>query len=223
MVKTGDKMSKVYKIAILFIIVIFTALSIFVIYDKTSSNSFRFLSIGDGLSKGLSPNGIKSYDYSDYICDYLTNKGKSVSNYNYSIKDISISELTNDLIYLKDKTLKEYLQTSDVIILAIGEKEINENKAIEEIEEDLTNLVQEIKRFNSNIFLIGHYYLNNGKDSKIKQINNIYREVAKNNNIVFINIEKVAYYLNKDNIYPTTRGYREISKLIISAIELKNK
>lgn len=200
-----------------------TSISIFIIYDKTNTDDFKFLSLGDGLSKGLNPSGIKSYDYNEYIEEFMKKKDKKVSYYNYSTRDISIAELNNEIIYLKDKILKEYLQTSNIIILSIGEKEIKDGKSIKEIEENLTNLINEIKRYNSNICLLGHFYLNNEKDNLIAEMNNIYKKIAKNNNIIYINIENAIYSLpSSNNLYPTIRGYKEIGKLIISAIE-KNK
>ena len=136
----------------------------------------------------------------------------------------SISELNNDLIYLKDDILKEYLQLSDMVILSIGEREIKSDISLKEIENDLNDLIRAIKRYNFNICLLGHYHLNSEYDEKISAMNDIYRRVAKENDIIYINTENITYYLNNDNnIYPTITGYREISKLIIQAIELKNK
>ena len=183
-----------------------------------------YLSIGDGLSLGLGPSGNKAYNYNDYIKKYLTSQNKKVSYYNYSKEDISISELIYELIYSKNRNLKEFLHKANLIILSIGENEIKENKSENEIEENIQNLIKEIKKYNSNICLLGHYYLNNGSNIRIKKINEIYKNVAKDNNIIFVNIENIPYYLNnKDKIYPSENGYKEIGKMIIRAINLKNK
>ncbi len=220
----GDMMRRLYKILILLLIIVVTSLSIFIIYEKNMTNTYRFLSIGDGLAKGLNPDGIKSYNYNNFVEDYLLSKQKKVLYYNYSDRDISISELNNDLIYLKDDILKEYLQLSDMVILSIGEREIKSDISLKEIENDLNDLIRAIKRYNFNICLLGHYHLNSEYDEKISAMNDIYRRVAKENDIIYINTENITYYLNNDNnIYPTITGYREISKLIIQAIELKNK
>lgn len=197
-----------------------TTISIFIIYEKNNPNAYKFLSLGDGLSLGLNPLGIKSYNYNDYLKDYLESQNKTVKYYNYSERNISIPELTNDIIYLKDKNLKDYLKTSNLIILSIGEKEIDENKDINTIEEDLNNLINEIKKYNSNICLLGRYNVNEKNQSKIKDINNIYKEIAKDNNIIYINIDQNNYYMNNTYNYPTTNGYKEISNMIIKAMNL---
>lgn len=211
-------MSKIFKIFFLFLIIVFTSISIFIIYEKNNTNSYKILSIGDGLAKKIDSN--KKY-YDDFVLDYLKHRNKNVSYYNYSQEDISISELTNDLIYMKDKKLKEYLHTSNMVILSIGEAEIIKQKSPQEIKEDLDNLIKEIKKYNYNICLLGHYYLNTYNDKLIKEMNKIYKDLAKDNDIIYLNLENIKAYLNTNNIYPTERGHKEISKLIIKAIDLK--
>ena len=215
-------MSRISKILILLIISFLTAISIFIIYEKTSTNSYKYLSIGDGLSKGLNPLGVKSFDYNDYIQEYLKENKQKIYYYNYSKRDISISELTNDIIYLKDRTLKNYLQTSNLIILSIGEVEIKEQTPKEEVEEDLNNLILEIKKYNSNLCLLGHYDINDSNYEKIMELNDIYKKLSKKHNIIYIDTSNITYYLKGNiNIYPTIRGYKDISQLIIKAIKLK--
>lgn len=204
----------------LLIIIVVTTISIFIIYDKNNPNIYKFLSLGDGISLGLNPLGVQSYSHNDYIIKYLKNKNKTVKYYNYSEQNISISELTNDIIYLKDEKLKEYLHTSNLIILSIGEKEINDNKNLDSIKEDLNNLIKELKKYNKNIYLLGRYNIKEEEKDNIKKINNIYKQLAKENNIIYINIDNNNYYLKNVYSYPTTTGYKEISNLIIKAIDL---
>jgi hypothetical protein len=197
-----------------------TTISIFIIYDKNNPNIYKFLSIGDGLSLGLNPLGIKSYSHNDYIIKYLEDKNKIVKYYNYSEQNISISELTNDIIYLKDEKLKNFLHTSNIVILSIGEKEINDNKDLETIKEDLNNLLKELKKYNKNIYLLGRYNIKEEQKNKVNKVNDIYRKLAKENNIVYINIDNKNYYINNSYSYPTTNGYKEIGKTIIKAIDI---
>ena len=204
----------------LMIIIVVTTISIFIIYEKNNPNYYKFISIGDGLALGLNPLGVKSYNYNDYLKEHLENNGKNVKYYNYSEKNLSISELTNDLIYLKDEKLKEYIKTSNLIILSIGEKEIEENKELNTIEENLQNLIFEIKKYNSNICLLGRY--NNDKEliNKIDEINDMYKKIAQKNNIIYININENNYYSNNTFNYPTIGIYKEISSMIIAAMHL---
>jgi lysophospholipase L1-like esterase len=206
----------------LMIIIVVTTISIFIIYEKNNPNYYKFISIGDGLAHGLNPLGVKSYNYNDYLKEYLENNGKNVKYYNYSEKNLSISELTNDLIYLKDEKLKEYLKTSNLIILSIGEKEIEDNKDFDIIKENLQNLIYEIKKYNNNICLLGRYNTNKDLEEKIVKINDIYKKIAKKNNVIYINIDKNNYYLNNKFNYPSISGYKEISSAIIAAMHLNN-
>jgi len=204
---------------VLLIIIIITSISIFIIYEKNNINSFKFMSIGDGVSLGLNQMGKKSYSYNDYLNEYLNNQKKNVSYFNYSQQNISIPELTNEIIYLKNKTLKEYLQTSNLIILSIGEKEIIDNKSLKIIEENLTNLIKEIKKYNSNICLLSRYNNDENQKIRIKEINRLYHNLAKKNNIIFININNSIYLKNKFN-YPSVNEHKKIGKMIINAKNL---
>jgi len=200
-----------------------TSVSIFIIYKKTNPNTYTFMSIGDGISLGLNPSGIKSYSYNDYIKKYLKDNNKEINYFNYSEKNISIAELTNDIIYLNNKILKEYLQKSDLIIISIGEKEINDNKLIKTIEEDLTNLITEIKKYNNNICLLGRYNINEERENLVKEINEVYKKVSKNNKINYINIDNSDYFINNNDYnYQTINGYEEIGKMLVKLIKLNN-
>ena len=174
------------------------------------------------MSLGLNPLGVPSHNYNDYLISYLESKNKDVKYYNYSEKNMSIPELTNDIIYLKDKNLKDYLHTSNLIILSIGEEEINKNKDKETIKEDLNNLLKEIKKYNNNICLLGRYNISEENKNKIKEINDIYKTIAKDNNVIYINIDNNNYYIKDINNYPSALGYKEISKLIIKAMDLND-
>ena len=98
--------------------------------------------LGDGVNKG---------SFYQEINKFLTNHNKNIDMYNYSKENLSIKELTTDLIYQNNPTLKEYLIKSNLIILSIGEKEIKDNENILNIETDINNLIQEIKKYNYNI------------------------------------------------------------------------
>ena len=130
---------------------IFTMISIFIVYKKTYINKYMYLSIGDGLSLGLNPEGIKSYSYNDYLKEFFEAKNIELDYLNYSEKDISIAELTNEVIYLEDSNLKNYLKNSNLIILSIGEKELKSDDSIQSIKKGLENLIKEIKKYNNNI------------------------------------------------------------------------
>ena len=214
-------MKRIQKVLILLIIILLTSISIFIIYEKTYTATYIFLSIGDGLSLGLNPNEIKSFGYNEYIKEYLKNKKIKYNYLNYSEKKISIKELTNELLYMKSSALEDYLRKSNIVILSIGEEEINKNKTSISIKEDLNDLIKELKKYNNNICLLGRYSSLNVTHEKINKINNIYKELSKSHKLKYIDIDYTYMYLpNKDNIYPNSKGYENISFSIIKAMEL---
>lgn len=216
-------MKRIYKILILLVIILLTSISIFIIYEKTYTNTYTFLSIGDGLSLGLNPDGIKSFGYNEYIKDYLKDKKIKYNYLNYSEKDISIKELTNELLYLKNDILEDYLRKSNIVILSIGEHEINTNKSSISIKEDLEILIKELKKYNNNICLLGRYSSNKVSNEKINNINNIYKEISKSHKLKYIDIDYIYMYLpNNENLYPNTKGYENISFSIIKAMNIDN-
>jgi len=216
-------MNKLYKITMLLIIIIITTISIFIVYKKTYSNTYTFLSIGDGLSLGLNPSGIKSYSYNDFIKDFLKKRNIKYDYFNYSEKDISIKELTNELNYMNNSILEEYLRKSNIVILSIGENEIKLNKSNISIKEDLEKLIREIKKYNNNICLLSRYYINEMSNIKIDEINKIYKEVSKKYRLKYIDIDYTSLYLsNNKNSYPNLKGYENISFSLIKAMNINN-
>ena len=166
--------------------------------------------LGDGVNKG---------NYYQEINKFLTNQNKNIDMYNYSKKNLSIKELTTDLIYQNNPTLKEYLIKSNLIVLSIGEKEIKDNESLLNIETDMNNLIQEIKKYNYNICILSKYK-NNINDKKVSEINKIYKSISKENNLIYINIENIPIL---NNNYPSKKGNKDIGNLIVKAIDLKYK
>lgn len=77
-----------------------------------------------------------------------------------------------------------------------------------------------MKKYNKNIYLLGRYNIKEEQKNKVNKVNDIYRKLAKENNIVYINIDNKNYYINNSYSYPTTNGYKEIGKTIIKAIDI---
>ncbi len=176
--------------------------------------------MGDGLALGLNSYDIKSFSYNDYLKEKLLKNGKKVYYYNYSKKNKTIVELINDIIHNKDQKLKNYLQTSDLIILSIGEKELLDHVPMTEIKENLDILLTEIKKYNNHICLLGHYPNTLIDNQIINNLNSIYQELAKSHNIAFVNLENFNDYLViNNNAYPTNRGYAQISSIIMNVIK----
>ena len=63
-------------------------------------------------------------------------------------------------------------------------------------------------------------YKNNINNKKIYEINKIYKNISKENNLIYINIENIPIL---NNNYPSKKGNKDIGNLIVKAIDLKYK
>ena len=48
-----------------------TFLALFLIYRHFDTKKINYVSIGDGITRGINSYGIESYGYNDFIYDYL--------------------------------------------------------------------------------------------------------------------------------------------------------
>ena len=71
--------------------------------------------------------------------------------------------------------------------------------------------------------MIDYGCLRSSTKEKTTRINEIYKNIAKENNILFISINNNDYYAKNTYNYPTTNGYKKISKTIIKAIDIQTK
>ncbi len=89
---------KVRKIIFYVCIVITT----FLIYRVASNNKINYVTLGDGLSKGINPYGEVGYGYSDYLSEYLK-KENNLKDYinEFTDTDYSISDVISDIAVMK--------------------------------------------------------------------------------------------------------------------------
>ncbi len=187
----------------------------------------------------------------DLLDDY--NKDFAISG--QQTKDLIIDIENNKKITIANKTIaiQQVLKKADIITLSIGSNDIfmelgfidmsfnlekiNDGyEIIDKVGEKLDKLLKLIKRYNNNdIFLIGYYNpltsLSTLYVSKLEPLfiylNNSYREIAKNNNIEYIEIyngfrkNTINYLPNPSDAHPSTSGYQYIASKIIEEIENK--
>ncbi len=190
---------------------------VIIIYFFLNHENVDYMSIGDSTSYGLSYNNIKSYSYSDYIKEEITN----ITNYN---NDYSISNLTTrDLYYLiienekvgNNKTVKQEISTAELITLLIGLDEINNNQNINLYLYYLEQVISEIVKINhKEIFVFSLFSTND----KIKDINKCIENLTIKYGINYVDLEKLnneEYYL--DNSYLlNAEGQKEIKTIFMS-------
>ena len=78
-------------------------LVIFLTYLFFNDNRINYVVLGDSVAAGVNPYGGVGYSYSDYIKDYLCDKGK-LKEY---IKEYAFVEATIDEIIIRGKTKLE--------------------------------------------------------------------------------------------------------------------
>ena len=228
---------------ILFCIIL---LLIFLIGIIVKDNKISYISIGDGLSKGMNYNNFKSVGYSDYLYNYLKKYNKielytkDFSNENNRITDL-IDDINNNISTIIDNKkiyIQNAIKNADILTISIGMNEIlykysnHVNNGymysyIDECISDMDKLLKIITKLNNNdIFLLGYYNPTNDLelDNFIKYTNNKISILCNNYKINYIdtynifNNNKHMIY-SKNNYYPNQDGY----KLIANAVKNKLK
>ena len=115
---------KVRKIIFYVCIVITT----FLIYRVSSNNKINYVTLGDGLSKGINPYGEVGYGYSNYLSEYLK-KENNLKDYinEFTDTDYRISDVISDIAVNKrvmhndsNINIRSVLRESDLVTISIG-------------------------------------------------------------------------------------------------------
>ena len=77
----------------------------FIIYFYTQNNDITIVSLGDGVSTGMTPYLIEGYSYNDYLKDDYKTKHELKAYYEYGSPNMTIKELIYD-IKINAKNLK---------------------------------------------------------------------------------------------------------------------
>lgn len=223
------------------IIVLIILIITFIISISFNNDKLSYVSIGDGLSKGINYNNYQTNSYSDYIATYLRNNNK-LNNYsneftseNYRITDL-VNEINNN-ISINNITIQETIKKADIITISIGMNEImykyNDKisagymyEYIDDLIKDLDILLKKLTKLNKNkIFLLSLYNPQENKEldkyiryanNKIINLLNIYSITYIDTYNIFNNNKHLIY--NKNNYYPNQDGYKLIAKEIIKKL-----
>lgn len=219
---------------------------IFFIGINVKNNKISYISIGDGLSKGMNYNNFKSIGYSDYLYNYLKKENKielytkDFSNENNRITDL-IDDINNN-ISINKIYIQNAIKNANILTISIGMNEIlykysnHSNNGymysyIDECISDINKLLKLITKLNNNkIFLLGFYNPTSDTelDEFIKYTNNKIENLCNNYKINYIdtynifNNNKHMIY-NENNYYPNQDGYKLIANAVKSKLNLVNK
>lgn len=221
----------------LLLIILFSTLIAFFIYNFNKREKIYLSAFGDGVSSGETAYNIAGISYNDYIKDYFEDIGvledynKSFSKKNYKLSDM-LKDLNNNSYNNKEKMrIKQAIDKSHVITISFGEDELTKqaitkdlnDKVIRDFLNNYDILLTEIRKINHNkIFVIGIYENEFLEQSRTIIINAELSNLARKHNCEFVNIESLLtnedFFLNKKSYYFSYRAHEIISKTIINSL-----
>ena len=228
-------MKKIISILILF-------LSCYFIYNLTIDNELYYLSIGDGIAKGITNEGnVSVYNYADSIKDYLTSKNK-LKGFNNSFvdKDYRITDLLRIIKYKEEIvvnndhiSINELLKKADIVTISLGMNELyykilvdNNNiySYIEGMLSDMELLLKEVDRYNhKKVIVLGYYNTTDNNKDIFNYVNYKLKNIVNKRGFEFVDVDKIVnnntnYFTNNTNFYLNNGGYQKISQIIVEKI-----
>lgn len=210
---------------IIIIAILGSILSI-IIYFYTRKEEITIVSLGDGISIGMTPYNIEGYSYNDYLKKDFENLHKLNKYYEFGSFGKTVKELIYEIKENKAKSFRDdkveiqrAINSADILTISIGMDELSEDKItkqqILEYEDDIKELLSMIKMLNNkNVFIIGLYTIKKEELPSIEKLNAIIREASTNNNFTFIDITNIVnkkeYYLDPKSYYINYQGHQAI-------------
>ena len=229
-------MKKRYKLLIIIALgIILTIL----INKNTVRNKINLVSIGDGLSLGMTEYKVAGPSFNDYLKDKLEKKGKiNEFNNEFSQYYLTIHELNE---YIEDNQLGKYTRTpikqviakADILTISIGLDELVIKSLNERIDDYIKNdflleykiLLSSIREFyDKKIIILGLYSAYQLNKSDVLEINSKLNLLAGNYNCIYYDLFSYSLnnkYLNNNSYYINYEGHKKIANDLIKIIENK--
>ena len=213
----------------LLLIAILGTILTFIIYSYTKNDNLTIVSIGDGLSLGMTPYNIKGISYNDYLKEDYKLNHKLKAYYEFGLPNITLKELiyslkenTSQIFKNEPIRIKRAIYEADILTLAIGMDELSNLKITNQIrlefKNDFQELINIIKSLNPKKVIVLSLYNKNIQDAlTINKLNAIIRDITLSNNYTFIDINiliKNEYYLSPNSYYLNYKGHKTIYKEI---------
>ena len=224
------------------IVVLFILLSTLYISVQFKNDKIYYLSLGDSLAAGRDSYGKYGHGYSDYISEYLEERGilekyiRKFAKAGYEVEDL-IEDINNNREITIDKekiTIQNALVKADLITLSIGSNNVmNAYKYDEDIDLAIENALDKMEELfellrlysKEKIVVTSYYnpfYINLNWSSKVKKGNIKLEELAKKYGIIYVDIYDVfldsTYLPVPTDPHPSNEGYKKISEIIIDRI-----
>lgn len=225
-----------HKITLIIIIgTILTSLIYF--YTRNLNQNTNILSLGDGVSRGMTPYHIEGYNYNDYLLETLENENK-INKYYQGFNEVD--ETTKSLIFKLDQnfknnekiTINQAIKKSNIIIIFLGMDELNNyaskniltNSVINNYINNYKTIINKITKIkNAKIYILSLYKTKYLTQTKLTYANTLLKEMASNLKLTYIDIENITetkeYFSFNNNYYPNYKGqeyiYNKISNKIL--------
>ncbi len=210
----------------LLIMTLVSSVLTFIIYNITRDNTITIVSIGDGLSLGMTPYDIKGKSFNDYLKEDYENKQilkKYIPDFaspNKTIKELIYEIKENKALTINDTKIeiKQAIHEADILTIAIGLDELTKINITSEIRKEFTTNFEEllsiIKELNNNkVYVLSIYPTKEHDLLEIAKINAIIRDISISKSFTFIDISnslKESYFLSKNSHYINYEGHKKI-------------
>ena len=215
------------------IVLAFFSFLVFISYLQTNKKEINYTILGN---KELFSNNLKSVNFTDLVYKDLDDKNLiGFYSKDFIRKDIRTIDVINDIdnnISIDNITIQNILKRTNILVLSIGNNEISYklskiDKDINEVVNDVSVLIDKIKKLNECQIIVLGYYNDTGNienDKYYSYINQKMLNEFNSKNIDYINLfeilNKNSDYLTKTNpTYITNEGNMAIYSKIISKID----
>ena len=203
----------------------------FFIYKITYHEEMNFISLGDGISVGLTAYNVKGYSYNDYLKDYFEDTAilreyiSDFANVDETTKSLLNKITNNDSLMESNITIQQAISKSKIITISLGMDELNnlkvlKSKNINDYLNNMEKIIKLIRNINKNnqIIITSLYETSKLNKEKITKINNELKSISNKYHLIFIDISDVVlhkdFYMITDNYYLNYKGHQYISELV---------
>lgn len=170
------------RLIILAVLMLFISIGVFSIYKSTYQEELNYVVLGDSLAAGRNPYGSDDYGYTDYVRDYLKQKGRLNDYISYAVSGYTIDNISDDINYNKtieidgqNVSIRKALRESDLVTISIGANDFLAGMSIsslptifsdrtavtsqvDTILEEIDDLLTLIKKYaKGKIIIVGYY------------------------------------------------------------------
>lgn len=221
-----------------------TFFGIILIYNHFDNHKINYISIGDGLIKGMNYANYSSYGYNDFIKEDLLKKNR-LATFNNSFYNKSINGLEKDIrnnrtIWNdgKEYFIKKLLRESDFLVISVGMEELNKNydkynmernyDYLEKMYLEIEILIKEVKKYaKGTIIFLGYYNPTNYYDAKSDEffynMDIRFNRLMMNNNILYVDLYEIVkgnkYKDSNGTPFLNIHGYKKIADIVSFYLE----